>query len=44
MYKPFFVDTNYFVSATDLLIMNPFREIEILEPARFLLDFKNLIK
>lgn len=29
---------------TDLLIMNPFRKIEILEPARFLLDFKNLIK
>lgn len=29
---------------TDLLIMNPFRKIEILEPVRFLLDFKNLIK
>lgn len=29
---------------TDLLIMNPFRKIEILEPAKFLLDFKNLIK
>ena len=28
----------------DLLVLNPFRKIEILEPSKFLLDFKNLSK